>query len=145
MKELTQEVTKKEIIGYQADDGRVFHNEEECRKYEETSNAVIRANFERLVVGETNEYRLFGMGCEDNRIALIEIDNMNDVINANMYGQMMTKDNILDQSYIGKRVLVGTGYQHDWCHVYGTKEEVLEKIKQRIEKELESHEQTENT
>jgi hypothetical protein len=135
MKELTREVTTTEIIGYRAADGKEFRNKEECENYERTAKAVIQADFEKLVMAENNEYGLFeyfGVGCEDYRIVRITIDNMEELRQANMYSQLIKNKNLFTEEHIGKSLIVGTGWEHDACYLYGTIEELVEKFRADI-------------
>lgn len=135
MKELTREVTTTEVIGYIAADGKEFRNKEECEKYERTAKGVIQADFEKLVMAEESEYGLFenfGGGSEDYRIVRITIDNMEELRQANMYSQLINNKNLFTEEHIGKSLIVGTGWQHDACYLYGTIEELVEKFRADI-------------
>lgn len=142
MKELTREKVVTEITGYQADDGTIFRDREECEKYESTSRAVIKANFEKLVLAENNEYSLFmdyGNGQEDWRIVLIKIKNVDDLAVANMYSQISERrDNRFTTDDIGKELIVGVGDNYGTvdCYVYGTVESLAEKFKRDLKVRL---------
>ena len=52
MKAITNVKTVEEIVGYEACDGTRFTTKEECQKYENTAEAVIKGRFKKLVVKE---------------------------------------------------------------------------------------------
>lgn len=139
MKELTREVTTTEVIGYRAADGKEFRNKEECEKYERTAEAVIQADFEKLVIAEESEYGLFGDfggGSEDCRIVRITIHNMEELRQANMYSQLINNKNLFTEEHIGKSLIVATGWEHNTCFLYGTIEELVEKFRADITEAL---------
>lgn len=140
MKELTKEVVTKEITGYEASDGKVFRSKEECEKYERTSDCVIKTAFEKLVIAENSEYRLFegyGCGSEEWRIVLIHINNADELRAANMYSQICNHKNCFNDSHIGKEIIVATGDGYDsWCYVYGTIDELADKFRTDMKERL---------
>lgn len=142
MKELTREVTTKEITGYEANDGTIFCSKEECEKYEQTSDCVIKAAFEKLVIAENNEFSLFdgyGCGSDEWRIVLIHINNAEELKTANMYSQITVRhDNRFDENSIGKELIVGVGdgYGGLDCWVYGTVDELTEKFRADMKERL---------
>lgn len=142
MKELTREITTTEVIGYIAADGKEFKSQNECMKYEATAAAVIRADFETLVMAENSEFGLFGNICggsEDYRVVRITIDNVEDLRKANMYDHLINKregNNTFTEEHIGKSLIVGTGWDHDTCYLYGTIEQLVEKFRIEITRAL---------
>lgn len=73
IRETREVVVKTEYI---ANDGTVFKDAEECKKYEETCRCVLRTEYKRLVKGNVNEYDLFyENGCEDYKYDIVEIKN----------------------------------------------------------------------
>ena len=72
MKEIKNEVkyTKTEIQ-YEAIDGTVFEDREECQKYEKTARCIANEKFNKLVIKTTNEWELFG-GSDDNTVLIVK-------------------------------------------------------------------------
>lgn len=71
IKETREVVVRTEYI---ANDGTVFKNEDECKKYEGTCRCVLRTEYKRLVRGNINEYDLFyENGCEDYSYDIVEV------------------------------------------------------------------------
>lgn len=64
MKEIREEI-KSYNIKYEAIDGTIFYNKEECEKYEMTAKAVIKSKFLKLIVKESTECGIFGVGSDD--------------------------------------------------------------------------------
>lgn len=76
IKETREVVVKTEYI---AEDGKVFSNEEECRKYEGTCRCVLRSEYEKLVKGNISEYDLFyENGCDAGLYDIVEVKTETD-------------------------------------------------------------------
>lgn len=145
MKELTREVVKREVYGYEANDGKIFDSKEECEKYEKSSDNAIFSMFMGLMVDEPfhecSIYEDFGYGSEEFSMCVIRIENENDLKIANMYYESKkAKNNANDKKFtsemIGKRILVNLGYDYDeyGCYVQGTFEELKEKFVKKTER-----------
>ena len=144
MKELTHTKTVTETYGYQAYDGAFFSSKEECEKYEITAKAVIFNEFKRLFVGEdfseTQIFENFGYGSDEWGKAVIDIKNADDLHAVNMWienAKYCDHTGGLDNSYIGKRLLVNLGQYGDFgdCNLYPrTEEELIEDFKRDIAK-----------
>ena len=78
MKVIKEEV-KSYNIRYEAIDGTIFYSKEECEKYENTAAAVIRSKFLKLVVYESTECGLFGVGSDDDTIYAVKMATSKDV------------------------------------------------------------------
>lgn len=61
-------------IHYEAIDGTIFYNKEECEKYDQTAEAVLRQRFNGMIVKEGTEYSLFGMGNDDATVYAIRME-----------------------------------------------------------------------
>ena len=128
---------------YQAYDGTVFKEEEECIKYEETARAVIEMAFRKLIVGKESfmEYQIwenFGYGSEEYEMAVIDIKDESDLEIANKYYAYHKANNLIGKEYIGKRVLVSLGYVYDdvkYTEPYPrTKEDLIKQFEKDINK-----------
>lgn len=139
MKELKRTETIEKIIGYEANDGTHFNSKEECEKYEKTAFAVVHERFRKLVVKEMSEYTMFmdyAVGSDEYIYALIDIKTENDMNTYNHFVQFTNDSKIIDETYIGKRILVSLDYEsEDWerrhIGIVGTMEDFkkgLEKI-----------------
>lgn len=132
----------KEITGYSADDGTFFRDEEECRKYESTADAVIRGRFMKLFIDkpfiECAIFENFGYGSEEHDMGVLLLKNEEDVRAANMYLNITSYKNINEftSNDIGKRILVGYNNccGEDTLYKYGTQEELVDKFRNDIDK-----------
>jgi len=155
MKAITNVKTVEEIVGYEACDGTRFTTKEECQKYENTAEAVIKDRFKKLVVKEmegidiTSEGGAYvGAGVEEDwYYALVEIKDENDLKAAQMYHALegcRSGKYGFDETMIGKRVIVGIGSgiypmpeeggkcAYDNSYVYGTIEDQVKKFEEAI-------------
>lgn len=138
MKEIKRTETIEKIIGYKADDGTYFDSKEECEKYEKSAFFVVHERFKKLIVKEMSEYEMFidyAVGSDEWIYLLLDIKSENDINVYNHFMQFTDGSEIIDETYIGKRILVGTGYDYDsWArrcmNVIGT----IEDFKKRLEK-----------
>lgn len=89
MKEIKEEV-KSYNIKYEAIDGTIFYNKEECEKYEQSAKVVLRAKFKKLVLAENTEYTLFNVGQDDNLVYAVKMSNIKD---ADTVKQLYIADN----------------------------------------------------
>lgn len=78
MKEVVIEKIVKETQ-YEAIDGTIFINKEECIKYDNTARAVILSKYNKLVLKRMSEYALFGSGLEDYEIEIISVNSSEDI------------------------------------------------------------------
>lgn len=78
MKEIKEEI-KSYNIKYEAIDGTIFYNREECETYEKSAKAVIRAKFKKLVLAERDEYSLFNAGSDENTVYVVKMPKAQDV------------------------------------------------------------------
>ena len=89
MKELKITKTIEEVNGYEAFDGKIFKEKEECEKYERSAYGVITKEFEQLFVGERfpecHIWEEYGYGSEEFEMAIIDIKDEKDLFIANKY------------------------------------------------------------
>lgn len=120
MEKVTRTVTKEEVVGYRAIDGEYFGTEEECKKYEESAKVVAFKKIKQLMVGgdefsESSIFENFGYGSEEYHMAVLDIKTEKDLNDVNVYYDIVSGHavQLLDNSYIGKRVLVNMGSSYD--------------------------------
>jgi len=132
-----------EIEVYQAYDGTIFKEEDECIKYEETARAVIEKAFRGIMVDkepftECQIWENFGYGSEEYEMAVIDIKDESDLEIANKYYAYHKANNLIGKEYIGKRVLVSIGYCYDgikYTEPYPrTKEDLIKQFEKDINK-----------
>ncbi len=145
MKELKVTRTIEEVTGYEADDGRRFKTEEECRKYENSAKYAIYNQFIKLGISEPfSECQIwenYGYGSEEWSLIVVDIKDENDLKIANMFAEMQVPktsfpdDFRFNSSHIGKRILVGIGSEYDAnCYIYGTFDDLVNKFKNDMNK-----------
>lgn len=64
---------------YVATDGTEFRTKEECEKYEQTAHAVVRTKFLKLVVEEKTDWKLFGVGSDEDIAYAVKMNTQEDV------------------------------------------------------------------
>ena len=135
MKTIKQKREIEEITGYEAFDGTMFGDSEQCRQYEKTAKCAIKARFNELVVNKLSEYEAFeGFGCgsEDYNLVVVDIRSEADLQAFNQYSAFVegTENRCAKSDVIGHKLLVGIGYCDDWdtCYIYGTFEDVCAKF-----------------
>lgn len=65
MKKVEREITTKELVGYEAIDGTMFPNEEECIKYEKSARGVLVGRIADFTVNKGLECDIFKMGVDN--------------------------------------------------------------------------------
>lgn len=78
MKEIVIEKIVKETQ-YEAIDGTIFTNRDECIKYDNTARAVILSKYNKLVLKRMSECALFGNGSDDYEIEIISVNSSEDI------------------------------------------------------------------
>lgn len=78
MKEVVIEKIVKETQ-YEAIDGTIFINREECINYDNTARAVLLSKYNKLVLKRMSEYALFSCGSDDYEIEIISVNNSEDI------------------------------------------------------------------
>lgn len=154
MKEIIEEVTRTEKIRkYEAVDGTIFDNAEECKKYDTSAKAVLMSKYKNLVVETSNEYSVFfGVGCDDNETDIVRVKTKEDAdllkqiyFFVNPYskkekldGYTMLSFETIDRALKENDVLfIGRGYDNKSFCVYGSASTIMESIAnyRKLEKE----------
>lgn len=137
IKTIRTKTIEEEVISYEAIDGKVFYDEEECKKYEESAICVMLAELNKYLIrteadGKTKIInRAYCRTCyvnEDDMYAVYKLEDK-DAIRAFGMVQKYYEGKISDKldSYIGKEVLVYIGYNgEDRLWIAGTEEELRE-------------------
>lgn len=112
--------TKKEIIdiNYEAADGTLFCNADECRIYENSARGVISGRLAKFTINKGSEYDLFGRGMEDSDAFVVKPKDDKDIDAIRQfvalygnYDEMAWLDNC-----IGKVVVVTISYdEYAWA------------------------------
>lgn len=127
-------------VEYIAEDGQVFYNEEEAKKYEESALFAVSKKLKRLSDVNTTIYDLLEEGSDEASLEIFDVQTEGDLENLRryLYLTMMKngasersikdcftspdgvnrKDFVFDNVTIGHEVLVFWGYDADWFWVY---------------------------
>ena len=136
IKRTVEEVVRVEYI---AEDGQVFYNEEEARKYEESALFVVSNKLKRLS-NNASIYDLLEEGCEEQDLEIFDVQTEEDLENLRRYLYLKAikngasdkyikdaftstdgiarKDFVFDNVTAGHEVLIFWGYDGDWFWVY---------------------------
>lgn len=114
----------------------------ELKRTETIEKVVVYMRFRKLVVKELRECEVFenqGYGSEEYVYYVIDIKDENDVNTYNHFAQFTYEKKTIDNSYIGKRILVGVGYEFEnWksrtLHVEGTIDDLKKQFAEDMEK-----------
>lgn len=138
MKEIKKERTVYDCE-YEACDGSIFKTREECIKYEETAQCVIRKKFNDLVEYSSDECSLFNCGSDDYIIDFIK-PNTQDA--ANIIMQMLelysanddrARKLIKEAQENNDYLLIGhNSYDKDYYYIWDTRTNILNNIKENL-------------
>lgn len=140
MKVIEKEKVIKEVVGYEANDGKRFTTEQECKLYEESAYGVIQYEFKKLIEGgdtfaECDIFKNQGYGSEEYQMAVVNIKNADDLKIVNQYLQMR-QNKLLSPDVIGKKVLICVGFEFERIQGINTtprtEEELIEQFKKDI-------------
>lgn len=127
MKTITREITTEEIIGYEADDGTRFRDEEECRKYEQSALAAASKAFYSVAsksYSGTEFHDLFYISYEDDmRVVEIRDGNVLQIVNTYLHAKA-PRESLVDPRYIGKKCLISFAGYDNIHTVIGSREEM---------------------
>ena len=132
MKKIEKEITTKTIVTeYEASDGKVFKNEADCKKWEDSYICTITNCFKKIPQTPVNgdHSYLSGSECDDEVITIMPRD-LEDikVINAYVKATTCGTDLNITHESIGRVLLLNFGYEHEWC-VYCDLDKHFEQIK----------------
>lgn len=129
-----EEVLRTEYI---AEDGKIFYNEEEARKYEESARFMLSKELKRLNKEGTTHYD-FHEGNDDSMLEIFDIRTEKDLENLKRYIYLEMQHNgasevnikdcfsseerknwAIDNITAGHEVLIFWSYDKDWVWTYG--------------------------
>lgn len=160
IKRTIEEVVRVEYI---AEDGQVFYNEEECKKYEESALFAVSSKLKKLNKKFTGIYELIENGCEEDELEIFDVQTEADLDNLRRYLYLRAmkhgasdktirecftsedgkrSDYVFDSVTIGHEVLIFWSYDNDWFWVYkdGSLDGYFSWIRDRFNKIIASEE-----
>lgn len=155
--EIKEMVEKLVRVEYIAEDGTVFRDEEECRKYEESALFAVSHKLKRLSSNNTSINDLIEDGSEECELEIFDIQTEGDLNNLRRYLYLKAikygaseksikecltsvngerKDYVFDNVTVGHEVMVFWTYKRDWFWVYkdGSLNGYFEWLKERYAK-----------
>lgn len=137
IKRTIEEVVRVEYI---AEDGEVFCDEAECKRYEESALFVVSKKLKKLNKEWTSIYDLVENGCEEDELEIFDVQTQEDLDNLRRYLYLKATKNgakdkdiqecftsvdgvtrknfVFDSVTIGHEVLIFWSYDRDWFWVY---------------------------
>lgn len=145
MKEIKKErTTTQTYYEYEAIDGTIFSDIEECQKHDKTARCINRAKYNTLVLGkEYTEYGLFGVGSDDDYVDLIKVKSQDDIdivmktwMSYNTCYQEDTYKNTVKDTYNMLKkamedddiVFINHGYNNDNFWIVGTQHSMIDRM-----------------
>ena len=122
-------------VEYIAEDGQVFSNEDECKKYEESALFVVSKKLKKLNTEWVSHYDLIENGCEEDELEIFDVQTEEDLDNLRRYLYLKAIKNgasdkyikdcftskdgkradfVFDNVTIGHEVLIFWSYECDW-------------------------------
>lgn len=153
---------------YVAEDGKVFYNEEECKKYEESALFAVTKELKRLNKTEISVVSLLGEGSDEDEVEIFDVQTDKDLENLRRYlylkatkhgareidiKQCFTadcearKDLVFDSVTKGHEVIICWSYGCDWfwTHRDGSIEGYISYLRDKMTKLITPEpEETEN-
>ena len=126
-------------VEYIAEDGQVFYNEEECKKYEESALFAVSNKLKRLTTKWTAQDAFNGNDYDENELEIFDVQTDEDLENLRRYLYLKATKNgasdnyikdcftskdgqrknyVFDNVTIGHEVLIFWSYENDWFWVY---------------------------
>ena len=127
-------------VEYIAEDGVVFYNEEECKKYEESALFAVSKKLKKLNTKWASVYDLVENGCEEDELEIFDVQTEEDLDNLRRYLYLKAmkhgatektikdcftsadgitrKDFVFDGVTTGHEVLIFWSYDQDWFWVH---------------------------
>lgn len=132
---------KRYILKYEATDGTIFLNPEECKKYEESAKGVLEGRLSKLVVAKQNAWDLMA-GYDDNEVWAIKISSKADkdvvlqrffldspyLLDKGNEGARAELERKIDDAYKNKDLLLIGRNLEDELYMIGSRNTYVEKL-----------------
>lgn len=133
----TETIEKIVRVEWIADDGVIFYDQEECRKYEESALFAVSKRLKRLTHKWENVHDLIGEGTDECEVEIFDVQTEDDLENLRRYLYLkaiqngasensikgcfeseVRNDFTFDNVTAGHEVLIFWVYDTDWFWVY---------------------------
>lgn len=129
----TETIEKLVKVEYIAEDGTVFNNEEECKKYEESALFAISRHLKRLDNDNfkkrgSSEYDIYDECSEEYLVEIFNAETEKDIENIRRYAYLkaLSKSSHVNKSDVdlsnitpGHEVIIHWNYDEDYCWTIG--------------------------
>jgi hypothetical protein len=124
MKVIEEEVVHTtKVEKYVAEDGTVFKDKEECKRYEESALFVIESTLKKINKKSLDEAQIFGCGSGDTHLEIFNIKNKTDLVHLKVYcnlkNRSIYKSNSIDKITSGHEVVIFWDYDYEYCWTFG--------------------------
>ena len=153
IKETKEVIVKTEYV---AEDGKIFRDEEQCKKYEESAMFAIAKQLKKIA--DITEYDLYEAGSDENEVEVFDIQTPEDLILLKRYLYLkLTANGVEEKNFkdcfestenrkgysfdgvtYGHEVIVNWTYDKDWFWIYndGSIEGFVKNIRDRVTKRI---------
>lgn len=145
IKMTVEEVVRVEYI---AEDGTVFHDKEECEKYEKSALAVVSSKLKRLNKKGTSWQDFTAISYDDSDLEIFDIQDQEDLDNLCQYVILTLSENHgykekiefttqeINGCGVGHEVMIFWGFEKDYMYVIGdgSFNAYIEALKENYEK-----------
>ena len=153
--EVKRTIEKVVRVEYIAEDGQVFYNEEECKKYEGSALFAVSKQLKKLNTKYTSVYDLLGEGNEEDEVEIFDVQTDKDLENLRRYLYLKLqkngakanniqdcftsetrKDYVFDSVTKGHEVIICWNYDQDcfWVYKDGSIEGLLGFLREKMMK-----------
>ena len=146
MKEIKKEKIEYVTV-YQAIDGTEFSSKEECLKYDNTAKAALFSRYNKNIILENSEYKIFKIGSDELMIDFVKIYNdkdMDTIIQLCVMYHSLSEDNkelllkkreILEKAIKDEDfVIIYRGYDYDDFYIINSLNGYIDELKRNIHK-----------
>lgn len=133
VREIKETKTIEEVIrtDYIAEDGTVFRDEDECKKYEESALFAVSKKLKRLTKAGyyASQYDIWDECCDEYEVEIFQIDTEEDLdyLRRYLYLKGMNEHpnadreclRVSNEVTVGHEVIVFWSYDHDYCWTCG--------------------------
>ena len=131
VREIKETKTIEKVIrtDYVAEDGTIFINEEECKKYEESALFAVSKKLKRLTKAYASQYDIWDECCDEDEVEIFQVDTGDDLdcLRRYLYLKGVNEHSdadkkgltIGDSVTVGHEVIVFWSYDHDYFWICG--------------------------
>lgn len=114
-------------VGYEASDGRFFHNKEACAEYEKSAVCVAGEAVKKLTIRNVCADTAFGVYCAccDDSVMVFDIKTAEDLNRINTLLKLQSGENdVIDPKHIGSKVAFRYYYGENFGMLHGSRAEM---------------------